>query len=109
MMSEFVGQNVSLGKISRRAKALLQLVIKAEIDVNLFIGRAVERTGGRARRSAAGSCCVAKQNQLGVAIRNALLRENCRPRLLCIIEDKRHKLYRWLFLGVTGAIRLMDG
>src|SRR5579864_2115371 len=108
MMPQFMCKHVSLGKVSGRAKASLELVIKAKIDVNLFIGWAVERAGGGTSRSAARSSCVAKQHQLGVAIRNALLLKNSRPRLLGVIQDKRYKLYRWLFLGVTGAVGLMD-
>src|ERR1041385_6448259 len=98
MMPEFMSQDVSLGKVAGRAKALLQLVIKAKIDVNLFVHWAVERASGRARRAATGSGCVAKQDQLGVTIRNTFLLKDSRPCLLGVIQNKRYKLYRPLFL-----------
>src|SRR3954468_7148732 len=109
MVPQFMGQHVSLGKFSGRAKALLQLVIKAKIDVHLSVRRTVERAGGRAGRSTAGSRGVAEQHQLGMAIRNPLLLKNSGPRLLCVIQHKRYKLYRWLFLGITCTVRLVNG
>src|SRR5438270_9399951 len=102
-------KHVRLGEISRCAKALFQFVVKAKINVNLFIGRAVERAGGGAGRSAARSSCIAKQHQLGVAIRNALLLKNSRPCLLRVIQHKGYELYSGLFLGVTGTVGLVDG
>ena len=42
VMSEFVGKNVGLREFSGRSEALLELVIKSEIDVNLFVFRAIE-------------------------------------------------------------------
>src|SRR6478672_10280766 len=102
-------KHISLGKVSGRAKAALEFVIKAKVDVNLFVSRAVERAGGGARGSATGSRCVAKQHQLGVAIWNALLLKNSSPRLLSVIQHKRYELYGWLFLSITGAVWLVNG
>src|SRR5580765_2698215 len=102
-------KHISLGKVSGCAKAALEFVIKAEVDVNLFVSRAVERAGGGARGSATGSCCITKQHQLGVAIRNALLLKHPSPCLLRIIQHKRYELYGWLLLGITGAVGLVNG
>src|SRR5215831_16462386 len=108
MMPEFMGQHVSFGKISGRAETALEFVIEAKVDINLLVSRAIEGAGGGARRAAAGVGGIAKEHQLGMAIRNALLGKNFRPRLLRIIQDKGDKFYCRLFTGVTGAVRLRD-
>src|ERR1700739_1887589 len=108
MMPQFMGKHISLGKVSGSAKALLQLVIKAKIDVNFFVRRAVERTSSGAGRSTSGSRCIAKQHQLGMAIRNPLLLKDSGPGLLCVIQHERYELYHGLFPGVAGTVGLMD-
>ena len=47
VMSDFMGQNISLGEIARGAEALFQFVIKAQIDVDLFVLRTIKRPACR--------------------------------------------------------------
>jgi hypothetical protein len=108
MVPQFMGKNISLGKITGRTKALFEFVIKAKVDINLFVGGAVERTGGRARGSPARSNSIAESHQFGAAVRNALLLENSRPGLLCVVQHERDKLHRGLFSCVAGTIRLRN-
>src|SRR3954471_24604494 len=45
VMAELVSDHVRLGEVARRAEAPRQLVEEAQIEVDLVIGRAVERAG----------------------------------------------------------------
>ena len=51
-MADFVGQYVCLREIAWRAEALLQFAIETQVDVDLPVARAVERSGGRLGESA---------------------------------------------------------
>src|ERR1700730_3192470 len=74
MMSNFMGQDVGLGKLSGRAEALLQFVVEAQIDINLLILWTVERTGRGLRQAAGRIDRVAKQHEFGVVILRPLRR-----------------------------------
>lgn len=43
MMTDFMGDNVPLGKIAIRAKFVFHFIIEGEIDINRAIRRAIER------------------------------------------------------------------
>jgi len=47
VVPELVRDDVRLGEIARRAEALAQLVVEAEVHVELVIGGTVERPGSR--------------------------------------------------------------
>ncbi len=47
MVPDFMGDDVSLGKISRGVMTVFQVLIEAQIDIHLFIGGAVKRSHGR--------------------------------------------------------------
>jgi hypothetical protein len=42
VVADLVGDDVGLGEVSRRAQALAQRVVEAQVDVDLAVGRAVE-------------------------------------------------------------------
>jgi hypothetical protein len=46
MVPDLVGNNIGHGKITRGIKKSLELFIKAEIDINLIVSRAIKRPGG---------------------------------------------------------------
>src|SRR4051794_7010139 len=72
VVSDFVCQHVSLGKLSRRSESALQLIVKTKIDIHLFVGWTIERSGSRLRHSTGGVDRIAKQNELSVAVGDAL-------------------------------------
>ncbi|MNI54892.1 hypothetical protein D3C73_1098120 [compost metagenome] len=47
MMPDFMGDHVSHGEIAGRLEALLQLIVEAEVNIQLAVARAVERPDGR--------------------------------------------------------------
>jgi hypothetical protein len=63
-----MSEDVSLREIAGSGKALLKLFKEREIDIDLFIRRAVERSDGGRRRAARRLNAVAEQNQLRVPV-----------------------------------------
>ena len=48
-LADFVGDNIGLGKVTRGIEVLLQLVVKAQINIDLSVGRTIEGPGCRLR------------------------------------------------------------
>jgi hypothetical protein len=46
VMTKFVRDNVSLRELAWRSEPAIELIEKTEVNVNLFVLRAVERSGG---------------------------------------------------------------
>src|SRR5690242_21584928 len=99
-MSDLVRQHVRLREIPRGAEAPLQLVVKAQVDVNLFVARAIERPSSRLRHAARGVYSVAEEDELGVAIRVSLLLEDALPRALRVVEHKGNEAHLGFLAGV---------
>src|ERR1700687_2735919 len=94
VMTQFVRENISLRKLARRAEPPVQLIEKAQVNVNLLILRTIEGTRGGPSDAASGLSVIAEKHQLGVSIGSTgLLRQKLRPRLLRVIEYERHELY----------------
>src|SRR5438046_1757837 len=94
-------QNVRLRKFTGSAEAIPQLVEKSEIDIDLFVARAVERSCSRFGCSAAGVRYVTKEHQLGVPVGVSRLGQQLLPCLLGIIENEGDKLD---FFALSGPI-----
>jgi hypothetical protein len=109
VVADLVGQDVRLRKFAGRAEALPELVVEAEIDVNLFVAGTVE--GARGRFGAAAGCMrvIAEEDEPGVVIRLAgLLREKLRPSVLRVVKDERNELDERLFRRIPCRIRAAD-
>ena len=106
VMAKFVRDHISLCKFTRRAEAALKLVIKSQIDINLFIVWAIKGAGGGFRSPATRLDGIAEKNQFGMVIRSAsLLRKKVRPRFLRVVQNERDKLHERLLRGVPRGIR----
>ena len=64
VMAQFVSDDVGLRKLARRAEAPVQLVEKAEVNVNLLVVRAIEGSGGGFCSAAAGLRASRKSTSL---------------------------------------------
>src|SRR5579884_4190084 len=105
MMPNLMRDDIGLREFAGRAETLRQLVVEAEIDVDLFVGGTVERTGGGLRLTARGRERVAIDDELRVAIRHArLLRKKAVPRLLDVVEHEGDELH---FALLTRAVDVM--
>ena len=65
VMADLVRDNVRLREIARRAEAVVQLLEKRRVEVELPVGRAVERSGSRARLSELVTTDLRKRTSLG--------------------------------------------
>ena len=90
MVAEFVRNDVGLCKLGVGAAKTPQFIPEAEVDVDLFVRRAVKRSGLRLRHSTGGTGVVIKKYQLRAPIVSvSLLGQESRPCSLHIVEDKR--------------------
>ena len=109
-MAELVGEDVGLREVAGRAELALQLVEEPEIEIDLAIGRAVERAGRRLREAAGGVDRVAEQHRLGVLVTPA---EQLLPRVLRVVHDRVDHVDEPLFFGrgvdARPTCRPLDG
>src|SRR5207237_7023912 len=82
VMPKLVSEDVRFREIAGRAEAPLQLVVEAEIDINLLIERTVERTHRRLGRSTPGLGHVTEEHELRILVGYAPIVENRAPRVL---------------------------
>ena len=54
VMADLMGDDIGLGEVAGRAEALRQLVEEGRVDVDLLVGRAVERPHRRLAHAAGG-------------------------------------------------------
>src|ERR1700751_3663806 len=92
-MPDLVRDDIGLCEVARCAETA-QIVPEAQVDVYLFVPRAVERTGSRACGAAAGVGGIAEENEPRMAIAG----QDAAPGLLCIVQHKRHELRGALLL-----------
>src|SRR3954466_12601317 len=104
VMAELVGDDGGLREITRRAKALVQLLEETEIEIHLLIERAIKRPHRRLSLSAARRGTVAEQYHLGGAEIPTRTLERARPCALRVVEDEGDELHhRLLTRGVRGS------
>src|SRR4029077_3864132 len=75
VMSNFVGYDVGLCEIASCTQAFLQQTVKAEVDVNTSIFRAIERTARATGEPAAGPSHVREEHELRLLVLSAHLPE----------------------------------
>jgi len=85
VVAELVGEDVGLREVAGRAEAPLQLVVEAEVDVDLFVAGAVERAGRGLGEAAGRLDGVTEQYELGVLVRLPALTEELLPGGLGIV------------------------
>ena len=87
MMADFVSYDISLCKIPRRLEALLQHMVKIQIDVDGLVLRAVERSGCRLPEAAGGLRNAAEHHEPGRGVLGARLTEDLGPGVLGAGKD----------------------
>src|SRR4051794_3016264 len=68
VMPHFMGDYIGLGGVSRRVKTPLQFLEELEIQVNVLVARAIERTNRRLRIATSGFGLARKEHQFGLLI-----------------------------------------
>ena len=89
VVADFMGDDVGLGEVARCFEAAAQLVVEGEIDVDLLVDRAIERTHRRLADAACRPRAAREQHQLRVLVRFAEALEHARPDILGVLQDAR--------------------
>ena len=96
-----MSDDVRLGKISRRAEALRQLVEESEVEIDLRVGRTIKRSGRRFGRTACRLDGIAEQHDTRPLVAPA---EQLRPGVLRVVHDRVDEVDHPL-LGGRGLSR----
>ena len=100
VVSELVRQDVGLGEVAGRAEAALQLVEEAQIEIDLSIAGAIERTADGPGVAAAGLNRVAEERDLRLLVAAA---ERLGPGLLHVGRDGVDHVDQFFFRGRPGG------
>ena len=63
VMADFVRDDVRLREVARRAEAAIELAEEAQVDIDLLIGRTVERSDRRRRRRRTPTARLGEEHQ----------------------------------------------
>lgn len=91
MMTDLVRNDIGLGEFTRRMKALLQIIVKGQVDVDLVIARAVERPHRRLGKPAGRTHRAGEEHQLGFFVSAASGAKNRTPGVFGVGKNHRHK------------------
>jgi hypothetical protein len=72
VVADFVRDHIGLREIAGRIQPRLHRLIEARVDVEIAVGRAVERANRRWRTAAAGVDAIGEHNQRRIAVRARL-------------------------------------
>jgi hypothetical protein len=107
VVPDLVRDDIRLREVSRRAELLLQGVVERQVDVDLLVGRTIERADRALREAAVRVHRVAEEDELGAPIGRAhLIVQIVGPHLLSVIEDERDELDLLLFGRVVDGYGL---
>src|SRR6185369_7332065 len=98
VMADLVGDHIGLREIAGRAEPARELVEEIEIEIDLLIAWAIERSDRRLREAAGGLGAAGEQHQLGLAILRADLRQELMPGVFGIGENDGDELLQLLVL-----------
>lgn len=100
VVTEFVGDDISLSKVARGAKLAAEFVVKVEVNINALVGRAVEGAHGAFGSAASATDEAAEEDKPGFAVGHALLfRKKLGPGILRVVEDEADEAFEGLFFG----------
>ncbi|MNE00383.1 hypothetical protein D3C80_927910 [compost metagenome] len=102
MVADFVGDHVGLGEVAGGRETLLHFAEEAHVQVDLLVGRAIERADRRRGEAAGRVDLAAEQDQVGVFVLAAGLGEDGLPGVFGVAQ---HGPYEFRLL-VVGRRRL---
>jgi hypothetical protein len=92
MMAHLMGDYVSLGKIPGGPESFFKVIIKAKIDIDLLIRRAIKRAHGGLPHTASRWGRTTEKDQLWVLITKSMTLKEITKCDFGILEDQRYKL-----------------
>src|SRR5687767_13672433 len=101
-MPNLVCDHIGCGKVARRSESLVELTEERQIEVDLLIGRAIERPAGRRCRPTGGLDGPLKEHKDRLAILAASTLEDTIPRLFGVPQHNRNEFCRWVIGWGSG-------
>src|SRR6185436_15830614 len=105
VVSDLVGDHVGLREVAGRAEPVTQRAEEAEIEVELMVGRTVERSDRRARRAARRLDGAREEDELRVAVLLAEVAEDLAPGVLGVGEHNGDEVANLVAAGRRGGRR----
>ena len=103
MVTHFVRYHVGIGEVATGSQLLLHGGEEREVDVELLVAWAIERTHSCRTLSTGGSCSVGIEHHLRHYILSPVLAENLSPYVFCTSQYLGRELSHCLFfLGKLG-------
>lgn len=102
MVAHFMGDDISLCKITRRSETVAQVFEEGEVEVDPLVTRTIERADGRARGPACGLDLTCEQDKVWLLVSRALFLEQASPDFLGVSEDNGDEFL--LFLNCGGSL-----
>src|SRR5829696_5739836 len=106
VVADLVRDHVGPCEVAARLELALHVAIEGEVQVDMPVGRAVERTDRGARRPAAGVDAVAVEHQLRALVVAALIGERALPGRLDAVEHIDGEVLQVLLGVLAGRDRL---
>ena len=103
MVADFVRDHVGLREIAGRAEPARELVEERGVEIELAVGRAVERAGRRRRAAARRLRRAAEQHEPRRLVARAHRLEHGLPDVLGVAENGRDEVLRRILRRVGGA------
>src|SRR4051794_41596994 len=88
VVTHFVGDHIGLREVTRRAEALLELAVKAQIDVHLLVDRTIKGPHLRCAGATARARSAVEEHQGGGPIALISCGKRGRPGLLYVVEHE---------------------
>ena len=103
MMPDFMGHHVCLSKISRSAMSVFQIPVETQVDIDLLVTWAVERSHRGLRESTGGLHGTAKEHELRLPVVVAQLPEDRMPGILRIGEHDGNEILHLVVLRLVSS------
>ena len=101
MMTNFVRDYVGCGKITRRAESGLQLLKERQIDIELLISGAVERTHRGTGAATGRTNLIPEQHERRFAILSPELGEDLAPLIFGFRQHHGRKFFEFFLFGIS--------
>src|SRR5215207_6319063 len=106
VVADLVRDHVRPGEVAARLQLALHVAVEREVQVDIPVFRAVERTDGGSRRPAAGVDALAVEHELCARVVAALVGERALPGRLDVVEHVGGELLQVPLRVLTGRDRL---
>src|SRR2546423_10941026 len=107
-MAYLMGDDIGAGEFARGVQLALHIFIEGQVDINTLVAGAIKRPNRGIRAPACGRNLVGEKNQERLLVCFSHFLEQVAPDDLSVMKDNFREVGQPLFLGVEGALALID-